>query len=227
VLAMDKDLALLHEKIDYLTEQLEEQRKRQQALEELKNDMIPIANHMVKLTIDELAEIGNEFQLEDLLFLLKRLLRNTPLLLQMMDRLEALSALGDEAGLLGKQIFASSVETLDRMEREGYFAFAREGWRMTERIVAEFGEEDARALADNVVTILTTVRNMTQPDIMALANNAVEAIRVEEGASENGKNPSALTLLREMNDPKVRKGMLRMLNMVKALADSSESPSVN
>ena len=97
---MDKDLALLHEKIDYLTEQLEAQRKRQQAMQELQNDMIPIANHMVKLTIDELAEIGNEFRLEDLLFLLKRMLRNTPLLLQMMDRLEALSALGDvERGL--------------------------------------------------------------------------------------------------------------------------------
>ena len=34
-------------------------------------------------------------------------------------------------------------------------------------------EHDARALADNVVTILKTVKNMTQPDIMALANNAV------------------------------------------------------
>jgi uncharacterized protein YjgD (DUF1641 family) len=224
---MDKDLALLHEKIDTLTEQLDEQRRRQQALDELKDDMIPIANHMIKLSIDELEEIGTEFQLEDLLFLLKRLLRNTPLLLQMMDQLEAISALGDEAQILGKQVFSSTVETLDRLEREGYFAFAREGWRVLERVVTEFSEEDVRALGDNVVTILTTVRNMTQPDIMTLANNAVDAIRVEEPVEENGRNPSALTLLRELNDPKVRKGMMRMLNLVKALADQPESPSPN
>jgi len=224
---MDKDLALLHEKIDTLTEQLDEQRRRQRALDELKDDMIPIVNHMIKLSIDELEEIGTEFQLEDLLFLLKRVLRNTPLLLQMMDQLEAISALGDEAQILGKQVFSSTVETLDRLERGGYFAFAREGWRVLERIVTEFSEEDVRALGDNVVTILTTVRNMTQPDIMALANNAVDAIRVEEPAEENGRNPSALALLRELNDPRVRKGMMRMLNLVKALADQPESPSPN
>lgn len=224
---MDKDLALLHEKIDHLTEQLEAQRKRQEALDELKDDLVPIGNHMIKLSIDELAEIGTEFQLEDLLFLLKRLLRNTPMLLQMMDRLEALSALGDEAQLLGRQVFASSVETLDRMEREGYFAFAREGWRILERIVTEFSEEDARALGDNIVTILTTVRNMTQPDVMALANNAVNAMRTDGAPDGNGKNPSALALLRELGDPRVRKGMLRMLNLVKALADQPAPPSPN
>ena len=101
---MDKDLALLHDKIDYLTEQLEEQRKRLQAFDELKKDLLPIANHMVKLSIEELAEIGTEFQLEDLLFLFKRLLRNTNLLLSMMDRLESLLALSDDAQLLGKQV---------------------------------------------------------------------------------------------------------------------------
>ena len=58
---MDNDLALLHQKIDYLTEQLEVQKQRQQELDALKNDLMPIANHMVKLSIDELAEIGSEY----------------------------------------------------------------------------------------------------------------------------------------------------------------------
>ena len=46
-------------------------------MDELRRDLMPIANQMIKLTIDELAEIGSEFQAEDLLFLLKRLLRDT------------------------------------------------------------------------------------------------------------------------------------------------------
>ena len=44
------------------------------------HDAIPVVNHMVKLSIDELAEIGTDFQLEDLTFLLKRVLRDTRLL---------------------------------------------------------------------------------------------------------------------------------------------------
>ncbi len=214
-------LAEIHTKLDYLLEQMEEHKRRQRALDELKDDLIPIANHMVKLSIDELAEIGTEFQVEDLTFLLKRLLRNTRSLVRLMDLLEAGMGLSDEMQLIGQGVFSDIVETLDRLEREGYFAFMREGWRIVERVVAEFSEEDVRALADNVVTMLTTVRNMTQPEILALANNAIGAIH--EGATEM-KDASALSLIRELGDPRVRRGMARILNIVKALADQPTPP---
>jgi uncharacterized protein YjgD (DUF1641 family) len=217
------DLALLHEKLDFLTEQMEAQRRRQEELDELKADLIPIANHMVSLSIDELAEIGTEFQLEDLLFLLKRVLRNTEALLRLMDMLEASMGLSDEIQLLGTQVFSNMVETADRLEREGYFSFMREGWVIMERIVAEFDEEDVRALGDNIVTILTTVRNMTQPEVLALANNAVTAIQPKEEVGD----VSTLQLVRSLNDPQVRRGMARLLNIVKTLANDPNEPNVN
>jgi uncharacterized protein YjgD (DUF1641 family) len=210
-----EDLELLHRKIDNLTEQFESQKRQQQALNELKNDMIPIANHMVKLSIEELAEIGTEFEGEDLLFLLKRLLRNTDTLLRLMDFMEAGIGLSEEMQLLGRQVFSYTTETLDRLERGGYFSFAREGWQVIEKIVTEFDEEDVRALGDNIVTILTTVRNMTQPEILSLANNAISAV----GAAPVEEKPiSTLSLLREFSNPQVRQGLARLLNLVKALA---------
>ncbi len=220
----DNDLALLHEKVDRLTVLLEAQNRRQQALEELQQDMIPIVNHAIKLTIDELAEVGSDFQLEDLLVMLKRMLRNTRLIMRMMDQLEAVSALGDEIDILGKQVFASTVSTLDRLERGGYFALARGSWHIVEQIAAEFGEEDVRALGDNIVTILKTVRSMTQPEVMALVNNMATAIREEPQVPEN---ISMLALARELGDPKVRQGLARLMLMLKAFADSPERPGTN
>ena len=41
----------------------------------------------------------------------------------------------------------------------------------------EFSEKDVDALGDNVVTILNTVKNLTQPEIMAMTNNAVQAMQ--------------------------------------------------
>ncbi len=223
---MDNDVALLHQKIDSLTTQVtflakqaEIQQRRQQEFDELKQDMIPIANHMIKLTIDELAEIDPEFEVEDLIYLLKRVLRNVPLILTMFDRFEALMGVTDEVELLGKQVFSTAVENLDQMERDGYFAFAREGWGIMERIVTEFSEEDVKALGDNVVTILTTVRKMTQPEIMALANNAIGAI---QEAPPVTKTPSALSLLRELSNPKTRRGMARMINLLQVLDEQPE-----
>lgn len=213
---MESEIALLTEKIDRLTALVEAQDRRFRALEELQRDAVPIVNHMIKLSIDELAEIGNEFQLEDLLYLLKRLLRNTHNLVAMLEAMEAVMGLGEEAEILGRQVFNRAVVELDRLEREGYFAFARGGWAILERIVKSFDEEDLNALGENIVTILNTIRNMTQPDIMALANNAIESMRTETPAAEK---ISMLRLLREMGDPRVRQGMVRLLNLLKTLAD--------
>ena len=54
------EMAALHAKLDLIMEQLAEQRRRQQELNELKNDLLPIANHMIKLSIEELAKITTE-----------------------------------------------------------------------------------------------------------------------------------------------------------------------
>ena len=81
-----------------------------------------------------------------------------------------------------------------------------------------------QALGDNIVTILTTVRNMTQPEILAMANNAVGAMKEIPADSEP---LSTLALLKEFNDPKVRIGLTRMLGMVKAIADQPQPESKN
>lgn len=215
------DLALLHQKLDYLTEQFEAQRRVQEEWAELKRDLIPIANHMMKLSIEELAEIGNDFETDDLLFLLKRLLRDTHLLVGMLGQLESLVELGDETSRLIQPIFNQTVEGLNELEQKGYFSFLRGLTYVADRVVTEFNEQDVRELGDNIVTILTTVRHMTQPQVLSFANSLIQTAvenPVEEGVS-------TWRLLRELGDPKVRQGMARMLNIVKSMADQNPPDS--
>lgn len=207
-------------KLNYLIDQFELQRKHQEELNELKVDLIPVANHMIKLSIDELADIGNEFQAEDLLFLVKRLLRDTHLLVSLLDRLEAGVDLIEETQQIGQGVFNQAVITLDRLERSGYFNFAREGWKVVDRIVTEFSEEDIQALGENIVTIINTVKNLTQPEIMSLTNNALKAFQAEPVTD---KDISMLALLRDLSDPQVRRGLARLLNLVKVVADQPEN----
>jgi len=207
-------------KLNYLIDQFELQLKHQEELNELKDDLIPVANHMIKLSIDELADIGNEFQAEDLLFLIKRLLRDTHLLVSLLDRLEAGVDLIEETQQIGQGVFNQAVVTLDRLERSGYFNFAREGWKVVDRIVTEFSEEDIQALGENVVTIINTVKNLTQPEIMSLTNNALKAFQ-EEPVTE--KDISMFALLRDLSDPQVRRGLARLINLIKVIADQPEN----
>jgi len=193
---MTQDLTQMNEKLDTLIVFMEEQQKRQRAMEELRDDMVPIANQLIKLTIDELAEIGTEFRGEDLLFLLKRLLRNTHLLIKMVDQLEAVMGFADEGQLLGKQVFNTMVEKLDELEHKGYFQLAGEGAQVLDRLVQEIEPADVEALGDTMVQSLRSLR---------------------EPAPE--KAPSLLALLKEMNDPQMRIGLSRMLNVMKSLAN--------
>jgi uncharacterized protein YjgD (DUF1641 family) len=214
----------LYQKIDLLIEHNDRQLAKEREAEELKNDLLPIANQMIKLTIDELADIGSDFQIEDLLFLLKRLLRDTQLLVGLLDRLESSVELFDEIGVIGQQVFNQAVFQLDEMERKGYFAFAREGMNVFDRVVTEFSEEDVKALGDNIVTILTTVKNLTQPEIMELTNNALNAATETEITDED---ISIFRLMKDLSDPQVRKGMARLINIVKALADQPVTKQKN
>lgn len=193
---MTQDLEQINTKLDTLLIYMEEQQIRQRAMEELRDDMIPIANQMVKLTIDELAEIGTEFKAEDLLFLVKRLLRNTRLLINLVDQLEGVMGLADEASLLGKQVFNTLVEKLDEYEHKGYFQLASEGMQVVDLLVQEISPQDVQALGD---TMLRSVKTLREP------------------APE--KAPSMLGLLAQMNDPEVRIGLSRMLNVMKTLAN--------
>ena len=45
---MDKDLELLHKKIDFLTDQVMQTQRRQREMEELRQDLTPIATDLFK-----------------------------------------------------------------------------------------------------------------------------------------------------------------------------------
>jgi len=189
---MDKDLALLHQKLDYLTEQLESQRRRQDEINEFVTDAVPVVNHMIKLSIDELAEIGTDFQLEDLTFLLKRVLRDTRLLVGLLDQVEAFAELAEEGQVMGKRIFHQVTMELDRLEREGYFELARAGAGVADKLVHQVNGKDVEKLGDNLIASM----NADVPE-----------------------NPSLFALLKQMNDPKVKRGLYRSLNLLKAIGD--------
>jgi uncharacterized protein YjgD (DUF1641 family) len=190
---MDKDLAVLHTKIDQLTEQVafltdqaQDQQRRGRELDELKSDLIPIGNQLVNLTIQELEEIGADFELEDLLYLLKRVLRNTHLILSMMDRLESIMGIADEVELLGKQVFSATVESLDRLERSGLFQQTSD-----------------------------LLRNLSEGDTLAEINRVLVVFQENSGSTQTP--PSLLGLLGQLNQPEARRGLDRLVKMVTAL----------
>jgi uncharacterized protein YjgD (DUF1641 family) len=209
---MDNDLALLHAKIDRLTEIAEAQRKRQEQLEELAHDLLPVANQAVKLTIEALADIGNESKTTELVFLFKRVMRDTQLLNDLLGRAEAAVELMDDVLPLSKQMMRPAIEVMGQLEAKGYFGLARGGYAVAEKVAANYTEADLRALAENMPALLTLARNVTKPELLKLANDAVAAV------SAPSETVSLWQLAGVMFDAKMRQGLGRMLKLVKVMA---------
>ena len=56
------------------------------------------------------------------------------------------------------------TERLDAYDKRGFFTFGREMLKVLEQIVTTYSEEDVQQLGANIVGILDTVRNITQPN---------------------------------------------------------------
>jgi len=74
-------------------------------------------------------------------------------------------------------------------------------------------------VADNIVTIMTTVKQITQPDMMNSVNNAVKiysSIQVNDIPEY-----SLWKAYREMNTPEMKKGLGFMITFMKNLSKNT------
>ena len=201
-----------------LTEFTEAQMRRQREWDDLRADLTPIVNDLYLVAVEQMAELEPHVQLEDLLNLLKRLARNTRTIERMLDQLESLSDLLQDASPIVNEAVFSLIAQMDAMEQRGYFRLAREGQYVLDNIVAAFGPQDVRQLGDNIVTILTTIKEMTQPEVMTTVQSLAHTVRRVEAQPPAG--PTSLwSLLKQMRDPQVRRGLALTMEILRTVGE--------
>ena len=92
-----------------------------------------------------------------------------------------------------------------------------------DNIVGHFTVEDVRALSDNAVVILETVKNLTQPDMLKAINNAVMIYKNLD--MENVEEYSLFKAMMEFRKPEMKRGIGFMITFLKRLSEMpTESP---
>ncbi len=227
---MDASLQELNQKIDLLTAQLSYLNEQAQIAErerssraELVRDVTPLANQAFSLAVEQLEEVQEYIDLADLMRLFKRLLRNGRNLEKMLDQLESLADLIETLSPLADDAFGKAVDIMAGLEAKGYFSFTQGGMKILDNIVTSFSKEDVNRLGDNIVLILNTIKDMTQPEIISFVRNT---LLVAEKEIEKPVDISYLGLVRQMRDPAVRRGMaltLRVMQVIGAQSDQTNA----
>ena len=123
---------------------------------------------------------------------------------------------------VARQGLDSVSRALTELEGRGYADFARSGLGVVDRVVTSFSADDVEALGDNVVLILETIKEMTQPEVMQMMRSTLHDVSDVE---IQDPPPSTWALLRRMRDPEVRRGLARLLAVLHSLGEADREVS--
>ena len=219
---LEQKLDLMSEQLNIVVAELREQRLRRQQWQELISDLGPLSNEAMAIASRELEGVQEWVEPADMLRLLRRILRNTNNIEEGMAQYESIMELISALAPLTSGAFTKLLESLDDYESRGYFEFVGAGMGVVDKIVTNFSKEDVESLGDNVVDMLEIVKDLTQPEMLAVAERLLDVVQRQAQAAElePEKAPSLFALAGKMRDPEVRMGLARALNTFKAVSAS-------
>lgn len=224
VSALEERLDVLATQVGYLVAEAEEQRAQRERWRELTHDLAPVAREAMDKVVWELEALSTDVTTEDYVRFLRTFAQALPTMQRLLAQLDSMSELASDAITLGRPAMQALTDRLTEYETKGYFDFARSGAGVVDRIVTNFSDDDVRALGDNVVTILETVKEMTQPEVMGMLRRTVHTVQEEEP----GPPPSMFAIVKEMRDPGVRRGLARVLHMLRSVgSDAAVRPDTS
>jgi len=168
---LEERLDALSREVARIADYIREEQARQESQRDLMGDLEHILPEAMAALTEELQHLEGEVQLRNLIHL-GRILRNVPNLIWLLEQLESLRDLLKDTQLILHEVVPALMETLDQLEKRQYFAFFQEALRILDNILKHYTPEDARLLADNIVLIVDTLRELTQPDVMTLLGNS-------------------------------------------------------
>jgi TusE/DsrC/DsvC family sulfur relay protein len=136
---------------------------------------------------------------------------------EMLDSQQRLAEVWREAAPILKSMTAVATANLANLEHRGYFRAGRAALDVVDRVVGAYGEDDLQRFSDAVVSILDTVRNLTQPEVLTIANEAIETL-----SHADRLPPLGMTgMLRAGRDAEVQQGMAVFMELLRHVGRAS------
>lgn len=198
-----QQIAELNQKVDTILEYVNQQRLKSQAIDDLVADASIIGKDVYDSTVKALDDREVRLEPDDLRELGIRFAQNVGNFNTLLDGLGSAMDLMKDVGPIANEVIIDTTRALHEFEQKGYFEFMKEFGAIVDNIVTHYGVNDVRMLADNIVTILDTVKNLTQPDMLKSIDTAVKVFSNME--TENVPEYSIFRVIREINKPEMKK----------------------
>jgi len=196
--ALDKKLDLI---LGYVTEQ----RQNTSVVTDLVNDLSIIGKDTFNSTVEALDKRQIEVKSSEITDLAVTFLRNIDNIKTAMNILEMAVDLGNDVAPIVNEAIIDFTKQLNIYEEKGYFKFFKEFVPIMDNIVTGFTPQDIRDLSNSIVSILTMIKEMTQPEVINTIGNAMKTFNSME--TESVPSYSVWRVMREMNSPEMKKAL--------------------
>jgi uncharacterized protein YjgD (DUF1641 family) len=207
----------LNQKLDQVLAYTIAQNKRAQVVEDLFDDLSIVGKDLYDTTVSELDKRMIEVSPEQVQQLFISLLKNVRNFNQAISMMESVIDFARDASPIAREMMIDLVQRFHEFERKGYFEFFAESVKIVDNIVTHFSREDVASLANNVVSIMETIKNLTQPEMLNSLNNAVKVFNSIDW--DNAPEYSVWKLLKELRKPEMKKALGFSVSFIKNVSN--------
>jgi uncharacterized protein YjgD (DUF1641 family) len=203
-------------RLDRLEQEITPLADSARSISEFREELAPRVNEAVKALIVELADIEADFQLEDLLFFIKKAMRNVRNMTYSLDQLKNIIDFVLIAEPLLKSTVPQIILYMDHLEQKGVFNLLSSCFEVIKKTAETYTTEDMAQIGDGLVKLLGIVKKITVPEALELLERAAEVpSRVD---LSRAKPAGAWGLLWATGNPEVKDGIGILLELTKGLS---------
>ncbi|MDM8543870.1 DUF1641 domain-containing protein [Desulfococcaceae bacterium HSG9] len=207
---------LILNRLDHLENEIAPVAESARSMRELRDELEPRLNEAVQALIVELADVEADFQVEDLLYLMKKSMRNVRNFTFALDQLKNLIDFALTVEPLLKTTVPEIIIYLNNLEQKGIFNLLPVMIKVTEKLGQAYTAEELEQLGGSLVDLLSVAQKLTTPESMALLEKAAE-LPAKVDLSQ-AKPVGFWGLMGRMGDEEVKKGMGVLMELTKGLA---------
>lgn len=207
---------LIVKRLENLENQIQPLTAFAKSADELREEMAPRINEAVHALIRELADVEADFQMDDLVFLIKKIMRNIHHFNFAMDQFKNVVDFILTAEPLLKTTVPQLITYVDILEQNGVFRLITVGIEVLKKIGSTNSIEDLCQIGDGLVSLIGVLKKLTSPATLEFLDKAAEI--PERVDVRQAKPAGLLTLMSAMTDKEIQQGLGVVLELTRGLA---------
>lgn len=224
---------LIMERLDRIESQLAPLSESMKSINEFQQDLAPLTHSAVRLLMKELEDVESSFQLDDLLEMLKQLLRSVRNITYSLKQLENVIDFVTTLEPLLRGSIPQMISYLDDLEQRGVFRIINATLGVRAKVAKAYSPEDIEQIGDGLVALLGLAQKITNPETMAFLEKFAQLPARMNLPSSKRVGPFGLLWATSNKD--VKEGLGVLMELTKGLGTlkdntlpegaSSESPA--